>query len=97
MDEAKKNKDSELASIAWLAGKTILPPSLIQYDFLPFKMKMNITPEFLADLSAVNKDLWENLRDESGKTMRLDDKITANLVKLKLDKKIKFDSEILWS
>src|SRR3990172_4912442 len=61
MDEAKKNKDKELATLVWIRSGG-LPTEKSPFDALPFDMKMNISPEFLSELAGASPELFDSLK-----------------------------------
>jgi len=96
MGEAKKNKDQDLAFLVWLRGRG-LPPKLTPFDNLPFELKMKITPEFLTEVAGASPELFEALKNYSGKDKTLNGKILESLYKLKDKGKIKLNGEIVWN
>jgi MoxR-like ATPase len=98
MAEAKQKKDTGMAMDASVYAKVILPKKLTgPFENLPFEMKINITPEFLASVASANDDIFQNLKDKQGKTETLDGTILQQLFKLQINGKLKLNGEVIWS
>jgi len=96
MDEAKKNKNKELATLVWIRSSG-LPTEKSPFDALPFDIKMNISPEFLSELAGASPELFDSLKDSSGKVKTLNGKVLESLTKLEYKGKIKLSGEAIWN
>ena len=99
MDEAKKNKDVNLAKLVWFRAKGI-PPNLDPFDTPPFTIKTVIKPDWLVELASdINggAELFGKLKDNSGKETVLEGEILGSILKLeKSNDKLKIDGEVTW-
>jgi len=98
MREAIDNKNADLASKLYILASG-LPPEMISGNLedLPFNYRMNITADWLVELSTVNSDLFMTLKGDSGKTITFDDVTLRQLIKLKVTGKIKMEGEAVWN
>jgi MoxR-like ATPase len=97
MAEAKQKKDTGMVMDTAIYAKVILPKKLTgPFENLPFEMKINITPQFLAEVAAANDDIFQNLKDKQGKTEILDGIILKELFKMQINGEIKLDGEVIW-